>query len=525
MLCVALALVCCASALAGERVISAVVINRQNVFSEQQVRDRLVYRAANAVHSTTREQTILRETGLKPGDVVSDDLEAEIERQLRDLRIFASVSVRLVAVDELWQIHIDTRDQLTLIASASGSFLGGVGEVGFTVGERNLLGTGDSLTLSYSGNTSDETLGAISYRDLHLAGGDLRSQYQFGRTEEGEFGAVLISRPFKRQSQRRSWSFQANNESRDVDYYDAAASVIQVPEERGSLVYQSTWRHGPPQRRISRGFSVSAKQTEYQAARGIDAAEVLVPADNREVFAGFTLGHNRLDSYRKVSNIDTLGYVQDIRLSSSIGLTGGLNYRSDTGADSRLEPFLQIKAASARAIGAHRLAAISTTASVSALPETDDSWSYTVALHGFDFSLAAHTFAARLDLRVADNGDRLPAQFTLGEDNGLRGYPARQFNGQRRVRLNLEDRIGTGWRVGPIDIGAIAFFDAGWIGDPSRSLSLAGSSVGLGLRLGSSPLMGGTVTRIDVAMPLNSIDGERSPQLSIALGQVFGFQP
>ena len=159
------------------------------------------------------------------------------------------------------------------------------------------------------------------------------------------------------------------------------------------------------------------------------------------------------------------------------------------------------------------------------MPDADDSWSYRFGLHGFAFRSAAHTLALRIDMQVADNGDRLPAQFTLGESNGLRGYPARQFTGRRLLRLNLEDRMGAGWRLGPFDVGAIAFFDAGWLAAQGESLSTAGSSVGVGLRLGSSPLLGGAVIRMDLAMPLSDIDGEREPLFSVALGQVFGFQP
>ncbi len=517
----------CASglAVADETRVSAIVINRQNVFSDEQVRDRLIYRAANAVHHTTREQTILYQIGIEPGDRVSVEDVAQIERRLRELNIFASVSARLVEVDGRWQLHIDTRDQLTLIASASGQFVGGVGEVGLTLGERNLLGSGDSLTVSYSGNTRDETLGAISYRDLHLADGNLRAQYQIGRTEEGQFGGLLLSRPFRDSSQRHSWSLRANTETRDIDYYDDALSVVQVPEEKSQLVYRSTWRRGPSARQWQRGFALSATQTEYQPAQGVDAANLSVPADNRLLFGGVTLAQDRLRGYRKVSNIDTLGYVQDIRLATTFTVTAGLNLREDIGAESRLEPVLQVGASRAQSVGARQLIAGRVNASISPVPGADDNWSYSAALHAFAYLGSRQTLALRLDLQVADNGDRLPAQFTLGESSGLRGYPARQFSGERLLRLNLEDRINTSWHIGPLDIGAIAFFDAGWLADQGESLSLAGSSVGLGLRLGSSPLMGGAVVRMDLAMPLTSIDGEREPMFSVALGQVFGFQP
>jgi len=85
-----------------------------------------------------------------------------------------------------------------------------------------------------------------------------------------------------------------------------------------------------------------------------------------------------------------------------------------------------------------------------------------------------------------------------------------------------------GRRVGPLDIGAVVFADAGWLGDFNRSLSRVGSSVGVGLRIGSNALLGGAVFRIDLAAPLDAINSEshpRDPVISMALGQVFGATP
>ena len=140
----------------------------------------------------------------------------------------------------------------------------------------------------------------------------------------------------------------------------------------------------------------------------------------------------------------------------------------------------------------------------------------------FNRSVSSNTLAARVDFATADRGTDLPAEFTLGESTGLRGYAARQFSGTNRLRLNFEDRIFTGWRIGAFDIGLLAFVDAGWAGDDIDELSLS-SSAGIGLRLGSNALMGRNVTRLDLAYPFNPVDGDSSLSLSIATGQVFTF--
>jgi outer membrane protein assembly factor BamA len=119
-------------------------------------------------------------------------------------------------------------------------------------------------------------------------------------------------------------------------------------------------------------------------------------------------------------------------------------------------------------------------------------------------------------------GEDLPIELTLGEDNGLRGYPAREFSGTRRLRFNLEDRIDTGLEVRTVRFGLVPFFDAAWIGDEGWGSPLA--SVGVGLRIGSPEIFGRGVLRFDLAFPLTEVGGESfDPSLSIALGQVFTF--
>jgi len=45
----------------------------------------------------------------------------------------------------------------------------------------------------------------------------------------------------------------------------------------------------------------------------------------------------------------------------------------------------------------------------------------------------------------------------------LRGYDSSQFEGRQRVRMNIESRY-RGFQVGPLDVGLVGFFDAGWAG-------------------------------------------------------------
>jgi hemolysin activation/secretion protein len=97
-------------------------------------------------------------------------------------------------------------------------------------------------------------------------------------------------------------------------------------------------------------------------------------------------------------------------------------------------------------------------------------------------------------------------QLQLGGDNGLRGYPSRYQNGQRRSLLTVEERFYSDafiWRL--FRVGGAVFYDVGraW-GGPNQSKTNAGwlSDVGFGLRFFSVRSAKSTVLHLDFAFPL-----------------------
>jgi len=116
-----------------------------------------------------------------------------------------------------------------------------------------------------------------------------------------------------------------------------------------------------------------------------------------------------------------------------------------------------------------------------------------------------HQFHAKLALDAGWNldGER---QILLGGDNGLRGYPRKFQDGDRRVLFTLEQRFYTNrefFRL--IHIGAAAFLDAGraWFAEQPELTRPLLVDVGFGLRFGSSRSAEGSMVHFDIAFPLN----------------------
>jgi len=138
--------------------------------------------------------------------------------------------------------------------------------------------------------------------------------------------------------------------------------------------------------------------------------------------------------------------------------------------------------------------------------------------------LTNNTFALRADYTTGEDGSGLPVQVTLGGNNGLRAYDARQFEGRQRMRVNFESRYKPNWKLDLLDIGLVGFVDIGWAADRDDSSPSFNRSVGAGLRIGSSPILGSAVLRLDAAVPLDPPSTENDdPRFSFAIGQMFRF--
>jgi len=113
---------------------------------------------------------------------------------------------------------------------------------------------------------------------------------------------------------------------------------------------------------------------------------------------------------------------------------------------------------------------------------------------------SGHTVATNLSTNLGYHLDA-SRQFSLGANSGLRGYPARQFTGEQRLLMNLEDRQFWGdISIGPkLSLGTVVFVDAGnvWKEEEEIDLDDMNWSTGFGLRLGFPNMSGQPILRID----------------------------
>ena len=129
------------------------------------------------------------------------------------------------------------------------------------------------------------------------------------------------------------------------------------------------------------------------------------------------------------------------------------------------------------------------------------------------------TLAAHIKLDVARDLEA-GSQLLLGGDSGLRGYPAREFAGGKRLQMNLETRWFPRFKLLSIEVGPVAFIDSGSVWQEGQSIDLADLrySAGVGLRLGASKFAGSPMLRLDAGYAFDDV--ERFP-VSLGFGQLF----
>ena len=107
----------------------------------------------------------------------------------------------------------------------------------------------------------------------------------------------------------------------------------------------------------------------------------------------------------------------------------------------------------------------------------------------------------------------------MDEDNGLRGYPIYFKNGEKRVLINIENRVFSNLEILSVGLGGVVFADIGniWSRDQSFNFENNNFAFGLGLRFGITRSTEAEIIRLDAAYAPDIKDW----QISFGTGQFF----
>ena len=493
----------------SQRYISSVYIKTHNVFSDSS--SYTFEKLANKTHIKSRDRVVSRELLFQSGDQLDSQLIQESERKLRQLDFLgsATISIDTISADSV-DIVVSTTDQWSIIPSFVAEGGGGLIGLGVSLEEYNFLGTGKYLFAEAYNESDVGTTWSFAYDDPRIFGSRWRGSVAYSTGPLNQSLYANLYRPFFYSDSK--WSYGT-----DVLYDD----LIQRVFNDGTEVSRS--------RLLTRGFYLDAsyawgkryeKKRLFSNYRLVDrkfselGEQTTLPIPESELISTLSIGGSvEKFNFSKETQIDKFVRTEDITVGRKTTLEVG-------------------RAGFPIPIGVKRFEILFKHKQVLQFRDNQylflngkiDSWfekNTILAIRTRYYNQIARwsTIAFNFELDHAWDLEET-RQFLLGGDSGLRGYKAREFNGDKRIQMNLENRLFSGIEVLTVALGGVIFADAGNAWNRTESIDLAdlNYSVGFGLRLGLTKSPGSQVLAIDFGWPLSRPGGMG---VSIRVGQIF----
>lgn len=489
-------------------VVGRIHIRPQNIFDLEDPRENnRLFRFANLLHITTREEPIRRSLLFKKGEFLSVRRIDETERLLRGNSYLYDVEIRPVAYENgVVDLEVITRDTWSLKPDISIGREGGVTSGTLGIEEQNLLGTGMSLSLARVRGV-DHTGTKLELADKHALGAWTGISYAFSDLDTGKSHAFSVSQPFYALDVRAAAGFSVGTSEGIGSVYRAGSVVGEYKQKQDRLEAFGGWSPGLVNgwtQRVSAGFNHQDNRYELDPARR--APEEL--PESVTLMGPFLRYELIQDDVRKLLNFDLIERPEFFSLGLQTTLQIG---RAMEGLGSTRDATLYSLSVSD---GTYRSLEHILLVSASASGRRDE------LAHRQQLNAGARyyrrqardaLFFASLSGAVSKSPD-ISDVLQIGGDSGLRGYPLRYQTGDQRVLFTLEQRVYTDWYPFRLfRVGGALFYDVGraWGGKFDQGDANPGwlSDFGIGLRILSTRSAFGNVIHADLAFPVQTGPG------------------
>ena len=479
-----------------------ITIRTLDVFSPQEAASGWFYRAANALHVTSRSSLVKRFLLFQEGDAYDPEQLAQTERNLRGLSFIKLASVTASPPhDGVVDVEVITQDGWTTEVGGSLGSKGGVTTYGVNLSEKNLLGTGRTVAVGYDKDTERITR-SFEFKDPYLFAPYWSTALLLASTSDGYEEQLEVQRPFF--SFVAPWSadvFIDNLRQNEKLYSDGEISEEFRQDHRvGRLFYGMALAANETRaHRLTVGFEAQEDSFQTLPDRPMD----VLPDDRK--FRYVSLQYDNVSNkFLKLNYVDRDLRYEDFNLGRQLSLRLAIS-PSALGADQTTG---RVEAAVAQGwqLGAQSFLLGKVAYSTRFGPINSNAVLSATGFLAIKFDTnPIQTFVTRLEVNRGWDLDR-DVQFFADGLNGLRGYRIYSFEGNKRIIWNLEHRIFSGREIlHLVAPGAVAFVDTGTAVPEGTPLTIRSfkTDVGVGLRFGIARAPSNNILRVDFAYAFN----------------------
>lgn len=470
--------------------ISKISFSQQNVFDTSIAgQNNFISNLANSIHYLTREQILRNALLYHSGDTLNQDLIKETERNLRALGFVGDVSTDIDTLnDSLVTLTIHTHDKWTLALSPSYKQGGGVRTFSLTLKDDNLLGYGQSLSLSYDYNSERTKVHGVEviFSEPQLLQSRWKTKLQYKNSEQLLLASAAFERPYF--SDKATWAtgLYADFNKALVPTY---VNGVKISEDYIVQENQNAY--------LSKSYGDETKlRTSLAVVRSYSTGSVL------RVFDNLTMMNFSLDIMQRFFDermyLNGNGIVEDVPKGFLGNLTLGKNFRFTQ--QNSPAYYLNVAWQHIPFSSEHFYFSYFIQQSIFLGGTDNGERTFNWAIVQNYKPVQTHVFICNVS-GVFGSGWSPGRRLYLGTAKGLRGYPNYRFDGQRRLVYNFEYRLFSDKRVWIFKPGAAIFFDSGAAWNESESITSKQfyHSVGLGLRISNTLQQGLGAICIDFA--------------------------
>jgi Omp85 superfamily domain len=470
--------------------------------------DKLLFRWANQLHTSTLEGVIANALLFKQGDKLSARVLEETERLLRSNRYLYDVQIRVLELrGGIVDLEVLTRDTWSLDPGISAGRTGGVSTGGVRLQDYNFLGTGATLGLARARGI-DRTSTEIKFSLDNAFGHWVSLSASTANNSDGRRHTLAAFRPFYALDARWAGGFMASQDDRVDPVYRAGQVVSQYRHQQTQAEAFVGWSKGLQNgwvQRWSAGLSFQDDAFAADSSLGPGPPPQLAP--DRTWFAPFVRYELIEDRTERELNRNLIGRPEFFSLGFASTLQLGWA-APGLGSSEAAALYAATVSKGFEPLPQHTLIIASKLAGRwvggQARSQRLGLQAQYYAPHSSRWLFYASGTVDHLGRPDPNEG------LQLGGDNGLRGYPLRYQSGARRVLFTVEERFFTDlyiWRL--FRIGGAAFVDGGraWNGAAHMANTTSPGwlgNVGAGLRIMSARSAFGNVLHVDLAIPLGA---------------------